>query len=290
MGTLKQKLSYLLLGQKGGQNRIQIINLLKERPYNLNQLSEILKLNYRTIKHHVDILLKNELVSTSQTGAYGEVYFLAPSLDDNLDVFEDVVKKFENSNKIIDFASSPNFYQNVMEQTNEAVVILNTENHIFFWNQSAEKLFGFSQEEIIGETMDILPEPEVYYDLMKRSEHGEKVVDFITKIKRGSGEIIDVSMTVDCIHDETEKLIGFSIMSNDITERRRVQDDLKRSEERYALAQRAANIGSWDWDIVNGNLEWSDTIEPMFGFKPGKFGKTYAAFLDCVHPSDRKLA
>ena len=63
---------------------------------------------------------------------------------------------------------------------------------------------------------------------------------------------------------------------------------LRLSEQRYALAQRAANIGSWDWDINTGDLHWSDRIEPLFGFAPGQFKGTYEAFLECVHPDDRR--
>lgn len=71
-------------------------------------------------------------------------------------------------------------------------------------------------------------------------------------------------------------------------ERKQAEEALRRSEERYALAQRAAEIGSWDWNILSGALVWSETIEPMFGFRRGEFDKTYDAFLDCVHPEDRK--
>ena len=79
-----------------------------------------------------------------------------------------------------------------------------------------------------------------------------------------------------------------NIYGLDISDRKAAEDALKNSEERYALAQKAAAIGSWDWDLKTNDLEWSDIIEPMFGFKKGQFRKTYPAFLQCVHPEDRE--
>jgi len=63
--------------------------------------------------------------------------------------------------------------------------------------------------------------------------------------------------------------------------------ELEINERRYRLAQKAANIGSWDWNIITGDLSWSEKIEPMFGFKKGKFKGSYEAFLECVYPDDR---
>jgi PAS domain S-box-containing protein len=83
----------------------------------------------------------------------------------------------------------------------------------------------------------------------------------------------------------TLEAIGFSIGLSFAKDQ--AIKDLELSEKRYALAQTSANIGSWDWDILTGELIWSETIEPIFGFKKGKFKKTYQAFLDCVHPDDR---
>jgi len=283
MQPLKRKLSYLILGQKGGKNRIQIIELLKDRPYNLNQLAGMLDLNYRTIKHHVDVLLKNELISSSRTGGYGEVYFLTPEMEGNMDVFRDVIKK------LTDFTSSKKFFKNIMETTNDAVVIINEDSDVYFWNKGAEKIYGYPEEEVIGKTIPIFTDLQACEELMGRVADGEQIVAFETKLEDKSGDFLYVSLTMDAIRDENDGIIGFSILSRDITERRRALEDLKISEERYALAQRAANIGSWDWDIVTGFLHWSDTIEPMFGFGDGEFGKTYEAFLDSVHPDDRQF-
>lgn len=71
--------------------------------------------------------------------------------------------------------------------------------------------------------------------------------------------------------------------------RMRRQNALKASEERYALAQKAADIGSWDWNIVTGQLVWSERIEPIFGFARGRFAGTYEAFIQSVHPDDRQF-
>lgn len=89
---LRRLLWYLLGGARGGENRARIIHELHIRPSNLNQLSNALKLEYRTIQHHVNILVKNSLV-LSQGERYGLTYFLTPFLEAHLDVFEEICKK-----------------------------------------------------------------------------------------------------------------------------------------------------------------------------------------------------
>ena len=74
----------------------------------------------------------------------------------------------------------------------------------------------------------------------------------------------------------------------DINATRAMQDALLRSEERNKLAQQAANMGSWDWDIKTGALIWSDTVASLFGLAPEQFIGQHEAYLNLVHPEDRQ--
>ena len=62
---------------------------------------------------------------------------------------------------------------------------------------------------------------------------------------------------------------------------------LKHSEERLAAAQRMAHVGSWDWDVITGEVIWSDEEYRLFGFAPGECTPSYDLFLSCLHPEAR---
>ena len=73
----------------------------------------------------------------------------------------------------------------------------------------------------------------------------------------------------------------------DITEQKRTEEALRRSEQAYNEAQRLAKIGSWEFDIHNNMLKWSDEIYRIFEIDPTRFGASYDAFLSAIHPDDR---
>ena len=74
----------------------------------------------------------------------------------------------------------------------------------------------------------------------------------------------------------------------DITERIRADEVLKNTSRRLKEAQRIAHIGSWEPDLIENKLDWSDEIYRIFENEPQKFGASYDAFLNAVHPDDRE--
>jgi DNA-binding transcriptional ArsR family regulator len=90
----KRLLWYLFAGSKGGHNRIKIIDLLKERPYNINQLAEVLGLDYKAVQHHITVLEKNNLVG-KMGEKYGILYFISNYLEVNIEAFNEVKSKIK---------------------------------------------------------------------------------------------------------------------------------------------------------------------------------------------------
>ncbi len=94
---LKRLLWYLLGGTRGGANRIEILKALLDRPLNANQLAEALRVDYKTIQHHLRVLEENGLVMSSEKGAYGAVILLTPKMEEALPILEEIWSKIGRS-------------------------------------------------------------------------------------------------------------------------------------------------------------------------------------------------
>ena len=86
---MKKLLWWLIAGTRGGINRARLIRALHERPYNANQLAELLDLDYKTIKHHLKVLEENRVITLGGK-QYGAVYFLSNDMEHNYEVFIEI--------------------------------------------------------------------------------------------------------------------------------------------------------------------------------------------------------
>lgn len=89
---MKRVIWWLIVGTKGGVNRARIIRALNEKPYNANQLTELLGLDYKTVRHHLKVLQDNKII-TSAGDRYGTVYFLSQCMEKEYEVFKDHLDK-----------------------------------------------------------------------------------------------------------------------------------------------------------------------------------------------------
>ena len=88
----KYLIGWLIAGTRGGMSRAKIIQTLNETPQNANQLATLLGMEYRTIRHHLQVLEKNRLITSAGEG-YGKTYFLSPVMEENYALFEEILKK-----------------------------------------------------------------------------------------------------------------------------------------------------------------------------------------------------
>jgi PAS domain S-box-containing protein len=100
------------------------------------------------------------------------------------------------------------------------------------------------------------------------------------------GRVLWVEETAQAVYDLAGAL-NLLVVCQDVTERRRVEEALKNSEEKLRYALTAADIGSWNWDLANNELTWSERCNEFFGFPPG-YLITYGAFLQSIHEEDRQ--
>jgi predicted transcriptional regulator len=89
MNALKRLLWWLLAGSVGGVNRGRMLEELFQTPHNANELSKVLKLDYKTVRHHIEVLEKNRLVESTGSG-YGKVYFPSEMLEENSEIFKEI--------------------------------------------------------------------------------------------------------------------------------------------------------------------------------------------------------
>ncbi|MDN5847519.1 MAG: winged helix-turn-helix domain-containing protein [Candidatus Nitrosocosmicus sp.] len=89
----KRLLWSMIVSTRGGINRAKIINFLTESPSNANQLSTQLKMDYKTIIHHLEVLKKNGLVVTENEESYGATYFISPLMEKNYSAFKEIRDK-----------------------------------------------------------------------------------------------------------------------------------------------------------------------------------------------------
>jgi PAS domain S-box-containing protein len=119
----------------------------------------------------------------------------------------------------------------IVESTGDAVLSKTLDGIILSWNKGAEKIYGYTAEEVIGKPVSILLDPETRdetAELLTRVVHGERLDHYETVRRRKDGTLIAVSLTLSPVRDASGRIIGASAIARDITERKRAGEALRR--------------------------------------------------------------
>jgi DNA-binding transcriptional ArsR family regulator len=92
MANLRRVLWYLLGGTRGGPTRVRMLQLLRERPYNTNQIATAMGVDYKTAQHHLRVLTENRLVSPTGDG-YGAVFLWTKDMEESTAEFDRIAAK-----------------------------------------------------------------------------------------------------------------------------------------------------------------------------------------------------
>ena len=131
----------------------------------------------------------------------------------------------------------------IVESSDDAIFSRTLNGTISTWNRGAEKLFGYSAEEAIGQTAStIIVPPDCRNELteiLARAEQGESTSNYETVRATKDGRLIDVFLTVSPIKDSEGNVIGSSTITRDITERKLAEQELEQAKEQAEAASRA---------------------------------------------------
>ena len=228
----------------------------------------------------------------------------------SLGMFTDITerKKMEEALRLSNI-----YNRSLIEASLDPLVTIGREGKITDVNGSTEQITGYSGNDLIGtDFSDYFTEPEKASTGYKQVFIDDEVRDYPLEIQHKDGHLTPVLYNASVYKNENGEVIGVFASARNMAglkkaeeALKKVQDNLekrvqertiqlekaynslKESEAGLAEAQRIAHIGSWDWDLVNGVVNWSDELYRIYGRDPHKSGATYDELLNYVHPDDR---
>lgn len=152
--------------------------------------------------------------------------------------------------------------------------------YVEFFGLSPQEMRGAHIREVVGE--ELYEKNRPYIDGALR---GERQL-FDQEIRTPAGQVRYTQASYVPEPGEGE-VRGFFVLVTDITERRRIEEEVEHSRLRLAEAERVARLGSWEWDLSDQRLTCSDGLFAIYGIEPREFEDYEPSNTDYVHPEDR---
>jgi PAS domain S-box-containing protein len=184
--------------------------------------------------------------------------------------------------------------QNILKYAPDAVITIDAKGRILSWNPEAENIFGWVGKEVIGRLLSDIIIPK-----RLRKAHTMGIKRFL---RTGKGTFINSPIEMPALNKQGEefpvelkisstKVDGSTIFIGflrDISVRKKSEEIIEHKTNQLVEAQKLAHIGSWEWNIAEDSIEWSDELYRIFGLTPGQFEVNYKNYLQHIHADDRE--
>ena len=175
----------------------------------------------------------------------------------------------------------------VVESSNDAIITKLLDGTITGWNGAAERLFGFTAAETVGENIDIIVPPErrtEVSDIVERIRRGEPIELYETVRVHKDGRSIDVSLSISPIRTASGKIVGISMAARDITENKQTQKALTQEMEERRRIFDTSNDLILVTDTSGNFIQVSPSVTAILGYQPSDMiGHSAVEF---IHPDD----
>jgi PAS domain S-box-containing protein len=193
----------------------------------------------------------------------------------------------------------------IVESSNDAIIGKTTDGIITSWNKSAENIYGYSADEIIGRHVTVIAPPSRHteiYELLEKVSKGGTVVNHESERIRKDGSLFNVALTLSPIKDASGKITGISTIARDITEKKRLEEELRQlnteleqrvqnrtrelsaSEERMRLFFERQLVGMAITSPEKGWVKVNDKICEMMGYSPEELARL--SWAEMTYPED----
>ena len=186
--------------------------------------------------------------------------------------------------------NSERYFRAVWENASDAMALSTPDGIVFAANPAYFRLYGYAPEEVIGKNYAIIFPEEYRASAQELYTHifQSPIISpsFEAMVRRANGTECFVESSYNfIIHNETR--IAMISIVRDITDRKRMEEELHTSQIKLHLALEVGHMGSWDWDIESNTVQWSANLAATLGLAPGDSSVRYETFLEFVHPQDR---
>eukprot|EP00456_Euglypha_rotunda_P014701 TRINITY_DN1465_c0_g1_i1.p1 TRINITY_DN1465_c0_g1~~TRINITY_DN1465_c0_g1_i1.p1 ORF type:complete len:1265 (-),score=298.77 TRINITY_DN1465_c0_g1_i1:3677-7471(-) len=180
----------------------------------------------------------------------------------------------------------------IVSSSDDAIISKTLNGVIQTWNPGAERLFGYTAEEAIGQPMTLIIPPERHHEeqaILARLIKGERIDHFETVRVAKDGRRLDISLSISPLRGFDGNIIGASKVARDITGQKSTAIEQQRLAETLGLALSSADLGTWDWDPETDLIVLSPRAAEIYGVSPGKV-YTREWMRSRVHPDHRDRA